>query len=139
MPGPGDHIFPGTARVGGGTGPWLGAGDISWSRPGRKGASHAITILRPGQRLIELVMSFRLPGISARQGPPPGGGDPDEAFAARRSVRAVPRVDHVTHLGGISLLDWQKNPCERAVKLAGTEYVDLTCRGLTLFPPDCAS
>ena len=50
---------------------------------------------------------------------------PDEAFVAQRSVCAVPRVDHVTHLGGISTLDWQKKPCKRAAKWAGTEYVDL--------------
>ena len=39
---------------------------------------------------------------------------PDEAFAARKSVCAVPRVDHVTRLGGISPLDWQTKPCKRA-------------------------
>ena len=33
---------------------------------------------------------------------------PDKAFAARGSVRAVPRVDHLTHLGWISSLDWQR-------------------------------
>ena len=30
-----------------------------------------------------------------------------KAFAARRSVRAVPRVDHVTCLGGIFPLNWR--------------------------------
>ena len=44
---------------------------------------------------------------------------PNEAFAARRSVRTVPRVAHVTHLGGISLLDWQTKPCERDVSRRG--------------------
>ena len=48
-----------------------------------------------------------------------------EAFAARRTVYAMPQVDQLTHLGGIYPLDWQTKPCERAVKLAGTEYVDL--------------
>ena len=27
-------------------------------------------------------------------------------FAARRAVRTVPRIDHVAHLGGISLRNW---------------------------------
>ena len=31
---------------------------------------------------------------------------PDEASAARRSVCAMPRVDHVNRLGGISLINW---------------------------------
>ena len=40
---------------------------------------------------------------------------------------------------GISLLDWKTKPRERAVKTAGTEYVDLACWGLTFAPPECAS
>ena len=64
---------------------------------------------------------------------------PHEAFEAWRSVCTIPRVDHITHLGGISPLDWQTKPCKRAVNLAGTEYVDLACRGLTFVPLDCAS
>ena len=64
---------------------------------------------------------------------------PYKAFAARQSVRTVPKVDHVTHLGGVSPLDWQTKPCERAVKSAGTEYVDFAFQGLTFVPPDCAS
>ena len=63
---------------------------------------------------------------------------PDEAFAARRSVCTVPRVNHVTHLGGISLLDCQAKTCERAMKLAGMEYVELAFQGLTFAPLDCA-
>ena len=42
------------------------------------------------------------------------------------------RVDHMTHLGGISPPDWKKMPCKRAGKLAGSKY-------LNLVPPDCAS
>ena len=64
---------------------------------------------------------------------------PHEAFSARRPVRAVPRVDHITHFGGISPLGWQTKPCKRAVKLEGTEYVDLAFRSLTFVPPDCVS
>ena len=65
---------------------------------------------------------------------PPVVEIPDEAFAAQHTVCAVPRVDHVTHLGGISPLDWQTKPCKREVKSAGTEYVDLAFRGLKLAP-----
>ena len=39
------------------------------------------------------------------KGLPPVVYIPDEAFAARPSVCAVSRVDHVTHLGGISPTD----------------------------------
>ena len=64
---------------------------------------------------------------------------PDEAFVAQHTVSAVPRVDHVTHLGGISLLNLKTKPCKRDVKSAETEYVDLDCQKLTFPPPDCAS
>ena len=51
---------------------------------------------------------------------PPVVDIPDEAFVARRSVRAMPQVDHLTHLGGISPLDCQINPCEWEVNTEGT-------------------
>ena len=31
---------------------------------------------------------------------------PHKAFAALRSIREMPQVDHATHLGGISPSDW---------------------------------
>ena len=62
-----------------------------------------------------------------------------ETFAARRSIRAVLRVDHVTHLGWMSPPNWQTKPCKRAGKMAGTDYCDLSCQGLNLAPPDCAA
>ena len=57
-----------------------------------------------------------------------------EAFAMRRSVRAVPRADHVSHLEGVAPPDWQSMPCERAGKLP-VGGRDLACRGLTFVPP----
>ena len=45
----------------------------------------------------------------------------------------------MTHFGGIYPLDCTTKPCHRAVKTAGTEYVELACRGLTFVPPDYAS
>ena len=54
--------------------------------------------------------------------------------AARRSVCAVPCVDHITHLVGTSLLDWQTKPYEQAV---GTDQITLACKGMALFPSDC--
>ena len=63
---------------------------------------------------------------------------PVKALSARRSVGPLPRVEHVTHLWGVSALNCQTNPCERAVKSAGTEYVDLAFRGLTFIPLDYA-
>ena len=64
---------------------------------------------------------------------------PDKAFAAWRSVHAVPQMDHVTTIGGISPPDWQTKPCERAGKTAGVECIDLAFRGFTSVPTDCAA
>ena len=58
--------------------------------------------------------------------------------AARRSVCAVPCMDHIVHLGGISPRNWQTKPCKRAAKAAGTKHVNLACRGLAFLPSDCA-
>ena len=60
-------------------------------------------------------------------------------FAARRSVRAVPHIDHIAHLGGISPRNWQTKPCKRVAKAAGTKHVNLACRGLAFLPSDCAA
>ena len=64
---------------------------------------------------------------------------PPNFFTARRSILTVMRVDHIALLEGISLFDWQMNPCKRAEKWAGTYYVVLACRGLAFLPLDCAS
>ena len=61
---------------------------------------------------------------------------PPDFFVARRSVCAVPRVDHIAHLGRISLLDWQTKPCKRVV---GPYHIHLACRGMALFPSECAA
>ena len=37
-----------------------------------------------------------------------------EAFTVRRYMCAVPWGDHVSHLGGVSLFDWQAMPCKWA-------------------------
>ena len=63
---------------------------------------------------------------------------PHEFFAARRSIHAILKVDHVTHLGGISPPDCQTMPCRRADNMAWSEILDLACQGLTCFSPDCA-
>ena len=60
-------------------------------------------------------------------------------FAARRAVCAVPRIDHVAHLGGISPRDWQKKACEHAAKAAGDDHLNLACRGLAFLPMDCVA
>ena len=74
--GTGDPLLPGAANVGGGPGPWPGAGDGGRSQPGRKGVSHAIAIIRLGQRLLDPATSILLLGKSACRGPLSGGGDP---------------------------------------------------------------
>ena len=60
-------------------------------------------------------------------------------FAARRAVCAVPRIDHIAHLGGISPRDWQTKPCNRADKAVGIDHINLACRGLASIPADCAA
>ena len=60
---------------------------------------------------------------------------PHEAFAERRSVHAVPQMDHATHLGGISPPNCQTKPCKGAGKTGGAEYIDLDFRDLTFVPP----
>ena len=60
-------------------------------------------------------------------------------FAARHAVRAVPRIDHVAHLGGISPRDWQTKPCESAAKAARDDHLNLACRGLAFLPTDYAA
>ena len=75
----------------------------------------------------------------------PAGGLPQvmdispDFFRARRSFRAVPRIYHIAHLGRISPLDSQTKPCERAAKAAGTDHINLACRGLAFVPSDCAT
>ena len=61
---------------------------------------------------------------------------PTDFFAAWRSVCAMPRADHITHLGGISPLNWQTKPCERAV---WTEPVNLACWNMAFFTADCTA
>ena len=81
---------------------------------------------------------FACRGEISSEGLPPVVYIHVEALPAWRSVCAVPRVNHVTRLGKISLLDCQTKPCERAAKSTGTEYVELDFRGLNFVPPDCA-
>ena len=89
--------------------------------------------LDPDERvlLMHLIFSFRVSFYSTQRhifaclvkipakGLPPVVDIPHGDFSARRSVRTVPRVDHITHLEGISLLYWHMNPCKRAAKSAG--------------------
>ena len=117
---PGDPIFPGGASVKGGLSSCPGAGDNGRTQPG-----HALALLRPGQRLINPETYICLPGRSACQAPPPGGGYPCQGLrsTALRSGCAVSRPRHSPW--GVSFFDWQTKPCERAAKSAGTEYMDL--------------
>ena len=64
---------------------------------------------------------FACPGELPAKGLPPVVEIPVEDFAAQRSVCAVPRVNHITRLGGISPLDWPTRPCKRAINSTGTE------------------
>ena len=61
-----------------------------------------------------------------------------DSFLVRRSVRVVPRADHIIHLEGVSPSTRKATPCERVGKAADGGR-DLACQGLTFFTPDGAS
>ena len=61
-----------------------------------------------------------------------------DAFLRKRSVRAVPQADHISHLEGVSPYDWQVTPCKRTGKAVEGRR-DLACRGLTFVTPDGTS
>ena len=63
---------------------------------------------------------------------------PAEALAVRRSVLAVTREDHISHLEGFSPPDWKVMTCERVGELSTGSH-DLLCRVLTFAPPYCAA
>ena len=134
--GMGAPLLHGASRVGGVPGPQSGVDDVSRGRRRRTGASHALVLLRLDQRLLELVPYLCFLGELPAKGLPTVVEIPPNFYVAGRSVCSVPRVYHITHLGGISLLDWQTKPCERAAKVAGKDHINLACRWLTLFPSD---
>ena len=79
---------------------------------------------------------FACLGELPAEGLPPVMEIPPDFFAARLSVSAVSRSDHIAHLGGISLLGWQTKPCKRTVV---ADHLNLACRGVVFLPSDCAS
>ena len=62
---------------------------------------------------------------------------PVASFAARRGIIAMPLENKIVHLEGVSPSSWQTTPRERVSGKA--EVRNLTCRGLTLLPPDAAA
>ena len=133
--GPGAARLPLVSCVGGGAGTRPVAPHPRRRCRGRKVASHAIALLCPYQRLLHRVRSLWLPA----QGLPQVTEILPNFFAARRSVRAVSRIYHISHLGGISPCDWQTKPCKWSARAAGTEHFSLACRGLEFLPADCAA
>ena len=73
--GPGAACLPLASRVGGSALPRPGARHTHRRQHGRKGTSHALSLLCPRQCLLHIVPSLRLPVQAAHQGPPPGDGD----------------------------------------------------------------
>ena len=78
--GPGDALLPGAVGVRGGSVPWPGAGGGGWRWPGRKGASHALDIIRPGLSPLDPATYFRLPGRVSCWVPSPGSGYPRQVL-----------------------------------------------------------
>ena len=60
---------------------------------------------------------FDCVGELNEEGLPPLAEIPVEAFAVRRTVRAVPQDDHVSHMEGVTQLTLQSMPCKREEKL----------------------
>ena len=81
---------------------------------------------------------FTCCGDLSREGLPPVVELDIDAFGVRRTVHAVLRVDHITHLEVVPPYDWQAAPCKRAGKLLKGGR-DLACRGLAFLPPDGAA
>ena len=61
-----------------------------------------------------------------------------DAFGVRRSVRAVPRADQISHMEGVSPSVWQATPCKRVGKAAEGGR-DLACQGLVFIALDGAT
>ena len=72
------------------------------------------------------------------RGLPPVVEIPMETFAVRRSVRAIPWADHVSHLEGVTPPVWQSMSCDLAGKLQ-EEGRGLSCQWMTYVSPDGAS
>ena len=58
-----------------------------------------------------------------------------DTFGVWRSVCAVPRVEHVSHLEGATPSVWKVTPCKREVNLS-EGGLDLACRRLKFVSPD---
>ena len=81
---------------------------------------------------------FACCGELPSKGLPPVVYLPMDAFGVRHSVSAVPRADHVIHLGGFTPFAWQATPCNRVGK-ATEDGRELACQGLTFVDPDGAA
>ena len=108
---------------------------VGVNKDGRVNLMHSIFSVRIDVYSTECCL-FACLGELPSKGLPPVMEIPPAFFAAWRSIRSVPRSDHIACLGGISLLDWQTNPCERAVI---PDHINLACRGMVFFPSDCAA
>ena len=63
---------------------------------------------------------------------------PMDDFGVWRSVCAVPREDHISHLEGVTPSVWQVTPCEKLAK-AAEGGSNLACQWLTFVAPDGAA
>ena len=77
-------------------------------------------------------------GELPQEGLPPVVELPVDVFGVRRSVRAVPRADQISHMEGFSPSVCQSTPCKRVGK-AAEGGSDLDCQGITFVAPDGAT
>ena len=106
---------------------------VSVDKDGRLHLMHSLFCVRVEVYSTECRLFACLGELPAEGLPPIIEVSPD-FFAARCSVHAVPQSDRIACLGGISPLDWQTEPCKRAV---GPYHIQLACRGMAFFPSDC--
>ena len=72
---PGDPLLPEPHRLQGWPGPGLWESQSVWGRLGRNSSPSALAVICTILPLLHGLAALRLPGRSARQGPPSGGGD----------------------------------------------------------------
>ena len=106
----GDPLLPGTDCVGSGPHPRPGVSNLVWVDP--EGILHLLhSLLSVRVDLYSTIWHlFAWLGELPAEGLPPVMEIPHKAFMSRRSICAIPQVEHVAHLGGIYLPDCQKIP-----------------------------
>ena len=121
MLGLGNPLLPSASGVGGISGTRTVLVGVGKCKPGQKGASHALVILRLCRPLFDEPTYVCLPGRYAHQGPPPSGGDPSQGLCVKAlHLRRAARGPRDPPWGESTIPIGRPRRCERAVKMVGT-------------------